>query len=104
MNGSEIAQVKQAKLLGNVIDEGLNWSEQFRKVKGKVAGRFWSLKKLINIAPHYQLFNINHTLLESHVRYANVVWESISSSKLETLQRLQKRAHSIMQKARLIDK
>ena len=34
LNGSGTAHVKQIKLLGLVIDEGLNWSEQFRIVKG----------------------------------------------------------------------
>ena len=104
LHGSEIKHVKKTKSLGIAIDEGLNLDDQFNKVKGKVAGGLWSLKKLMNLVPQSQLCNIYHTLIESHLRYPNVVWGSIPSSKLEVLQRLQNQARSIIQKAKIKDK
>ena len=83
LHGSEIKHVKQTKSLGIAIDEGLNWNDHFNKVKGKVTGGLWSLKKLMNLVPQSQLCNIYHALIEIHLRYANVVWGSIPSSKLE---------------------
>ena len=50
-----------------------------------------------------QLVNIYHALVESHLRYANVVWGSLSNTKLEGLQRLQNRAHSIIERAKIKD-
>ena len=50
-----------------------------------------------------QLVNIYHALVESHLRYANVVWGSLSNTKLEALQRLQNRAHSIIERAKIKD-
>ena len=100
LNGSAIKHVKQTKSLGIIIDEGLNWNEQFRKVKGKVSGGLWSLKKLMKIVPQIQLVNIYYALVESHLRYANVVWGSLSNAKVETLQRLQNRAHSIIERTK----
>ena len=44
-----------------------------------------------------------HALFESHIRYGNVVWGSISSSELQALQRLQNRALSIIECARFKD-
>ena len=44
-----------------------------------------------------------HALFESHIRYGNVVWGSISSSELQALQRLQNRALSIIERARFKD-
>ena len=85
------------------LKEGLNWKEQYSKVKGKVSGGLWSLKKLMKIAPQSQLVNIYHTLVESHVRYANVVWGSLSNTKLEGPQRLQNRAQSIIERAKIRD-
>ena len=46
LNGAEIKHVKETKSLGIIVDEGLNWNEQYKKVKGKVSGGLWSLKKL----------------------------------------------------------
>ena len=42
-------------------------------------------------------------LVESHLRYANIIWGSLPTSKLNILQRLQDRARSIINKARLKD-
>ena len=57
----------------------------------------------MKIVPQSQLFNIYHALVESHLRYANVVWGSLSNTKLEALQRLQNRAHSIIERAKIKD-
>ena len=103
LNGAEIKHVKETKSLGIIVDEGLNWNEQHKKVKGKVSGGLWSLKKLMKIVPQSQLVNIYHALVESHLRYANVVWGSLSNTKLEALQRLQNRAHSIIERAKIKD-
>ena len=73
LNSAEIKHVKETKSLGVTVDEGVNWNEQFRKVKGKVSGGLWSLKKLMKIVPQSQLVNIYNALVESHLRYANVV-------------------------------
>ena len=35
LNGVEIKHVMETKPLGIIVYEGLNWNEQFRKVKGK---------------------------------------------------------------------
>ena len=59
--------VKETKSLGIIVDEGLNWNEQYRKVKGKVSGGLWSLKKLMKIVLQSQLVNIYHALVESHL-------------------------------------
>ena len=41
--------------------------------------------------------------MESHLRYANVIWGSLSNTKLEGLQRLQHRAQSIIERANIRD-
>ena len=103
LNGAEIKRVKETKSLGILVDEGLNWKEQYGNVKGKVSGGLWSLKKLMKLVPQSQLVNIYHALVKSHLRCANVVWGSLSSTKLEGLQRLQNRAQSIIERAKIKD-
>ena len=103
LNASDIKRVNKTKSLGIMIDEGLNWEEQFKTIKGKVRGGLASLKKLKDILPQSQLKNVYHALIESHMRYANVVWGSLSNSRIESLQRLQDRAISIIDTSRITD-
>ena len=41
--------------------------------------------------------------MESHLRYADVIWGSLPARKIETLQRLQNRAQLIIETARVKD-
>ena len=93
----------ETKSLGVIVDEGLNWEERFKTVKGKVHGGLTSLKKLKNILPQSQLSNVYRALVESHMRYADVFLGHLSNSKKESLQRLQDRAISIIEMSRIRD-
>ena len=42
-------------------------------------------------------------LVESHLRYADVIWGSVSNSKMESLQRFQDRSISIIDTTRIKD-
>ena len=103
LNDSEIKRVTQTKSLGVMVDEGLNWEDKFSRVKGKINGGLKSLTKLKNLISQSKLDNVYRSLIESHLRYANVIWGSLPKSKLNTLQRLQDRPRSIIEKARLKD-
>ena len=72
-------------------------------MKGKVAGGLASLRKLKNILPQSQLLNVYQALVESHLRYANVVWGALSSTKLSTLQRYQDRAFDLIESSKIKD-
>ena len=85
LNGSDIKQVKKTKSLGVVVDGRPNWEEQFQTVIRKVHAGLASLKKLKNILPQSQLSNVHRALIESHMRYADVNWGSLSKSKKESL-------------------
>ena len=47
--------------------------------------------------------NVYGALIESHLRYANVIWGSIPSSKIKILQTLQDRARTIIEGAIIKD-
>ena len=66
-----------------------------------MSGGLAALKKLKNIVPQSQLCNVYYTLMESQLRYADVIWDSLSKTKLAGLQRLQDRACSIISNARI---
>ena len=77
LNDSEIKRVAKTKSLGVMFDEGLNWDDQFSKVKGKISGGLKLLKKMKNLISQSQLDHVYRVLIESHLRYANVIWGSL---------------------------
>ena len=74
---TRIKQVHKTKYLGLTVDGSLNW---------KVVGGLAALRKLKNILPQSKLLDVYRALVESHLRYANVVWGALPSTKLSTLQ------------------
>ena len=71
-----------------MVEEYLNWDDQFRTVKSKISGGLASLKKLKSILPESQLGSVYFTFVESHLCYADVIWGSLPTRKIKILQRL----------------
>ena len=94
-------RVTNTKSLGNTVDEGLNWERQYKTVHNKCRGGFQSLRRLKSILPQPSLSNVYRVLSESHSRYADVIWDSLSNTKIEFLQRLQDRAVSMIHTPRI---
>ena len=65
--------------------------------------KVFNLRRLKNILYHSSLSNVYRALIESHIQYVDVIWGSLSNSKLESLQRLQDRAASTIQTSRKKD-
>ena len=71
----------------NEIIEGnhrsrLTLEDQFKAIKAKIRASF---KNLQNIVSQSQVSSVYRALVEGHVRYANVIWGSVSDSKMESL-------------------
>ena len=88
INGAPIKRVQNVKYLGTTVDENLNWNEHYKKLKSKIKSALSSLQKLKNILPQSKLDQVYKALLESHLRYSNEIWGSLSNAKIEHLQRL----------------
>ena len=89
LGSKEVKRVSNTKSLGVMVDEYLNWDEQFKSVKSKICGGLASLKKLKSIFLQSKLCSVYYAIVESHLRNADVIWESLPARKIETLQRLQ---------------
>ena len=61
------------------------------------------MKKRKDILPRSMLFQVYKALVESHLRYADVVWGSLSNTKISALQRLQNRAFDIIEASKIKD-
>jgi len=64
--------------------------EQYESVKKKVAEGLAAMKKLKGILPQSMLFKVYKALVESHLRYAEVVWGSFLNTKISALQKHQR--------------
>ena len=91
------------KYLGVSVDENLSSTIQYKKLKSKLKSGLSSIRKLKNILPQTKLDQVYRALLESHLRYCNEIWGSLSNTKLDHLQRLQNRARTLIESSRLKD-
>ena len=92
LNDSDIKRVTNTKSLGIIVYEGLNWERKYKTVHNKSRGGFPSLRRLKSILPQSSLSNVYRAQIESHTRYADLIWGSLSNKQTEFLQRLQDRA------------
>ena len=82
----EIKRVKKTRYLELTIYESLSWKQQYKVVKGKLKGGLDSVKKLRQILPQSKLFQVYRALVESHLRYGDLLWGHLSVIKLLNLQ------------------
>ena len=99
-NNDSIKRVTQTKSLGLTVDENLSWEAQFSTMD-KITSGIWTSKRLKNILPQSQLSIVYYALVESQLRYGDVVWSSLSRTNLVPLQRLQTRALKIIRNAKI---
>ena len=103
LNNYSIKRVTQAKSLGLIVDENLSWEAQINRTMDKINSGIWALKRLKNILPQSHFSIVYYALVESQLLYGDVVWGSLSRTKLAALQRLQTRALKIIRNAKIKD-
>ena len=103
LSNKEIKRVSSTKSLGVVVNEYLNWDGQFQIIGSKIFGRLASLKKLKNILPQSDLGSAYFAIVESRLRYADVICGRLPTRSIDILQRLQNRAQLIIESARVKD-
>ena len=85
LNNHSIKRVTQTKPLGLIVDENLSWEAPFNRTMDKINSGIWALKRLKNILPQSQLCMVYFALVENQFRYGDVVWGSLSKTKLAAL-------------------
>ena len=74
INETPIDQVANAKSLGVIIDDNLNWSGHIDKLTKKIASGIGAIKRVRHLVPQATLQNIFSALVQPHFDYCNVVW------------------------------
>ena len=92
LNGAEIDQVSEHRLLGITIDNKLRWDSHINNVCKTVSRRVFLLSKLryfVDIDTRKLFFNAH---IKPHIDYASVVWDGCSDVLRKTLNSLHRRA------------
>ena len=92
IGGVLIDREKEARFLGVIVDEKLNWSKHIATVKAKMAryiGMMYKLKYFLPLKARIQIFQ---SFVQSHLNYCSIVWGFAAKSNIELLFRNQKKA------------
>ena len=95
IEGTIIKRVRQAKFLGVIIDDQLNWKPHIELLNRKLksaCGRIYRIKNCLPESLHKLIY---HTLFESHLSYGITVWGGVSNSNLDPLFKTQKKCIKI---------
>jgi len=87
-----IRKVKQTKFLGVIINDKLSWEDHIITIKGKISKGLGILTKLRHYLPNHILVNLYYTLIHPYYDYCNIIWATGTSTYLNKLFLLQKRA------------
>ena len=96
INGVSIKRVEYAVFLGVTIDENLSWDQHLVQLKRKLYYATATLSYLRKYIPQEIRNNLYHTLFESHLTYCISSWGEISSTKMESIHRIQKKVIRIL--------
>ena len=96
INGVKVKQVTNAKSLGIIIDDRLDWSSHIEKLIKKVASGIGAVKQVRHLVPQTTLKSIYQALIQPHFDYCNSVWGNCGSTLQDKLQKLQNRAARVL--------
>ena len=70
----EVKRVKSTKYLGLIVDDTFSWSDHIDHISMKIKHSIGVLKRTWSYLPKSSLITLYRTLIETHLRYCNVIW------------------------------
>ena len=80
-----IERKNEARFLGVIMDDKLNWSRHIKTVESKMAryvGILYKIKKYLPLQARIQIY---HSFVQSHINYCSLVWGFTSKNNIESL-------------------
>jgi hypothetical protein len=87
-----ILQVESTKFLGITVDRKLTWTAHINNILVKASRPVGVLSKLKHFLPAHTLKTLYNSLIMPHLSYCNIIWGNTCSSRLKSINILQKRA------------
>ena len=91
IHGHSIERVDEFEQLGVTIDDQLKWDKHVDKLCKKLSSALFSIRQ-VKFLPKSSLLTLYKSLVESRLRYCDVVWGNCGISLKNKLQHLQNRA------------
>lgn len=92
LQGANIEQVREAKLLGVIIDETLLWSSHINKIVSKMSRNISMIRRAAHLLSGSTVQLVLQSLVLSCLEYCPTIWSSASKQDLHKLQITQNRA------------
>ena len=92
IGSTNIERKREARFLGVIVDDKLNWSKHIATIKTKMAryvGIMYKLKKRLPLKVRIQFY---HSFVQSHLNFCSILWGFAAKSNIELLFRSQKKA------------
>ena len=97
----EVGEVNSAKFLGIIIDNNLNFKEQFNQLKEKVSDGVRALMCTRNILNYKAKMLLYHAAIKSHLDYCSIAYfDKLGIGQINELYALQKQAVRLIFRAR----
>ena len=69
-----IERKNEARFLGVIMDDKLNWSRHIKTVQSKMARYVGILYKIKKYLPLHARLQVYHSFVQSHINYCSLVW------------------------------
>ena len=96
IDGHDIKNVSQQKLLGLLIHDKLTWSAHIDNICSTLSSKISLLRHLSNYVPTYVLRKFYQGYILPLIDYGSITWSGTSSANIERILKLQKRAARII--------
>ena len=92
MDHTPLNKVHTTKFLGVTIDDKLTWSDYISSISKTISRNVGVLSKLRSFLPPATTVSLYNTLISPYLTYCNIIWARASTTKLNSLSIIQKRA------------
>ena len=90
LNNNEIKRENSVKLLGDIIDENVIWTNHIDVVENKISKTIGVLYRASHLLDFKNLLKIYFSFINIYISYANIAWASTFKTKLQGILKKQK--------------
>ena len=86
-----IANVKEAKFLGMILDNRLNWHSHIAKIRTKLSSSIFGISRVKTLLPRHSLISLYYSMFQSFIDYGLCLWGGSHQSYVKQIFTMQKK-------------
>ena len=91
IGNTQIHRKTEARFLGVIVDEKLNWTRHITALKSKMSNYVGIMYKIKNLLPVRARLQIFHSFVQSHINFCSLVWGFSAKTNIDALFASQKK-------------